>query len=202
MSLDLRILLRPKTTLRGLAEAPLPSGFRIGCRRPLFLTVVLACLVSLAATSTLTARIALPSIPVWSYVAIVELLALYAVIYTRRDRLPLTRAIDLFFAGHAAWTLLLILIVALIASLPPVHWWTILIRVATTGMVAAIVWSAYIDFWFFRFVFGARPARAIGDVLIHRAVTWLAMFTIFAAPDISPTGFAREVTEAVAEILR
>jgi hypothetical protein len=201
-SLDAQVLLRPASTLRFLAKPPFPSGLRIACRRPLFLTLVLGCLVSLAATGTLTARIALSSLMVWVYVPAVETAALLALIGKRRDRMPLTRAIDLFFAGHAAWTLLLIVIVGLIATVQPAHWWMILTRVAMGGMAAAIVWSAYVDFCFFRYVVEATRARAIRDVVVQRAITWLVVFSIFAAPEITPAGLAREISEAVLEVLR
>jgi len=201
-STDARILLRPASTLRSLAAPPLPAGLRVACRRPLFLTLVAASLVSLAATGTLTARIAGPSLFVWVYVPAVEALALYAVIRTRRTQIPFTRAIDLFFAGHAAWTLLLVVIVGLIALVPPAHWWMILTKVGMAGMAAVIVWSAFIDFCFFRYVYGASRARAIRDVAFQRAITWLLVFSIFAAPEVTPAGLAREISEAVAEVLR
>ena len=201
-STDARILLRPASTLRSLAAPPFPVGLRVACRRPLFLTLVAASLVSLAATGTLTARIAGPSLFVWAYVPAVEALALYAVIRTRRNRIPFSRAVDIFFAGHAAWTLLLIVTVGLIALVPPAHWWMILTRVTMAGMAVVIVWSTFIDFCFFRYVCGASRARAIRDVTIQRVITWLVIFSIFAAPEVTPAGLARELSEAVAEVLR
>ena len=76
-----------------------PTSFLVACRRPFFLTFVFACVVSLAATGTLTARIAAPALLIWVYVPAVEALALYVVIRTHRDRLPLARARRPLFCG-------------------------------------------------------------------------------------------------------
>ncbi len=138
----------------------------------------------------------------WLFVPAIEALALFAVMRPRRERVPLSRAVDLFFAGHGAWTLLILAIIGLIALSPPVRWWMLLTRVAMAGMAVVVVWSTYIDFCFFRHVAGSRPAAAIRDVAVIRLLTWFAVFSIFASPELTPGGLASELSEAVGDLLR
>ena len=42
-----------------------------------------------------------------------------------------------------------------------------------------LVWSGYIDFWFFRRIFGSTPARAVGDLLVQRVICWTAALAVF-----------------------
>ena len=102
----------------------------------------------------------------------------------------------------AAWMLLLLSIAGLLAFAPPAYWWMLLIRVSLIGLAIVVFWSAYIDFCFFRHVIGASAAAAVRDVAVHRTITWLVVFSIFATQELTPWGLARELSEAVAEILR
>ena len=49
-SIDARVLVRPASTFGSIAGRLDPIAGRTACRRPAFLTLVLACAVSLAAT--------------------------------------------------------------------------------------------------------------------------------------------------------
>ena len=201
-SVDAQILVRPASTFQSLAAAPARTSVRIGLRRPLFVTFVIACAVSLAATGVLTARIAGPSMVYLACVPMVEALALIAVIGRRRHHVPLIRAIDIFFAGHAPWTLLVIAITGLLVSVPLAYSWMILTRVAMAGMALVAGWSAYIDFCFFRAMFGASRRAAFRDLVVLRVITWLIVFSVLAAPEFTPWGLAREISEAVKEVSR
>ena len=200
MSLDAWVLVRPAAAFQWLAAQPLAGGLRVAWRRPLLLTFVIGCVISLAATGTLTARLVGPPMLYWAFVPITEILALVAIVRRRRG-IPLAVLIDRFFAGHAAWMLLLLSIAGLLAFASPAYWW-LLIRVSLIGLAIVLSWSAYIDFCFFRHVVGASPAAAARDVAVHRAITWLVVFSIFATQELAARGLVREVSEAVAEILR
>ncbi|HYN05956.1 MAG TPA: hypothetical protein VES67_01075 [Vicinamibacterales bacterium] len=200
-SVDAWVLVRPAAAFQWLAAQPLSTGLRVAVRRPLLLTFVMGCIVSLAAAGTLTARLVGPPMLYWAFIPIAEILALAAIV-RRRGRLPFAALIDGFFAGHAAWLLLLIAIGGLLAFSPPALWWTILTRVSLVGLALVVVWSAYVDFCFFRHVVGAGRGAALRDVVVHRAITWLVVFSIFATQELTPWGLYREVAEAIAEILR
>jgi hypothetical protein len=108
--------------------------------------------------------------------------------------------IDTFFAGHAAWTLFLLVIAATMAVAPPQYWWFLITRFGIGGIVLVIGWSAYVDVCYFRYVCGARLTRAIGDVVLHRLVAWTLIFWIFAVPDSTPLGVIQEIVRAMAEV--
>jgi hypothetical protein len=78
----------------------------------------------------------------------------------------------------------------------------VLTRISLTGLALVVCWSAYVDFCFFRHVVGAGTGAALRDVVLHRAITWLVVFSIFATQELTPFGLLRELSEAVVEILR
>jgi hypothetical protein len=63
-----------------------------------------------------------------------------------------------------------------------------------------MLWSAYIDFWFFRTVLRASRAGAVRDVVVNRLLTWTAVFLIFAVETWTPGALVRELTEAFKEM--
>src|SRR5262245_34805955 len=122
-SVDARVLIRPAPTFQAMAAWQAATGRFVAWRRPLFVAFVLGCVVSLIATGSLTLRLAAPAVIYWAYVPATEVLALVAVLGRRRDRQPLGRLIDTFFAGHGAWTLFLILIAGILLQVSSAHWW-------------------------------------------------------------------------------
>jgi hypothetical protein len=67
-------------------------------------------------------------------------------------------------------------------------------------MLVVILWSAYIDFWFFRTMLSANRAAAIRDVLVQRLLTWTAVFLVFAVEAWTPGALVRELVEAFKEM--
>jgi hypothetical protein len=49
-----------------------------------------------------------------------------------------------------------------------------------------IVWSAYVDFCFFRFVMHRNAAGAGRDLVLQRLVSWTIIIAIFGGPAIPP----------------
>ena len=204
-SLDARVLVRPSRAFQTLAggEQDAPgdrTGFWLAARRPLFLTFVLACVVSLLATSVASLRLIAPTAIYWSFVPLVEILALVIVVWRRRAGRGLAYLIDTFFAGHAAWTLLLLAVGATMAVASPAHWWFLITRPVIVAIVIVIGWSAYVDVCFFRYICGARLSRSIGLVALNRFIAWLLIFWIFAVPEATPLGVFQELAEAVLEV--
>src|SRR5262245_35637092 len=193
-SLDARVLVRPASSFGSIGARAAGGRVWTACRRPLVLTVVLACIVSLLASGTLTLRLVLSASTYWVTTPLAETLALAIVLGRRRDRVGLPRAIDLFFAGHAPWTLLLLAIAASLAFLRPDVGWRLLIHVWPWFAILAIAWSAYIDVCFFRAIVGANRATAVRDVVVLRLLTWTAVVAIFAWPSMTPDGLADMVS--------
>lgn len=156
--------------------------------------------MSLLGTGVAAVRLVAPTAIYWSVVPVVEILALASVLGRRWRSRGLPLLIDAFFAGHAAWTLFLLALGAAVAMTPPQHWWFLLVGPGLAGMVIVAGWSAYIDVCFFRYVCGAKLARAVGDAVLYRLIGWTLIFWVFAVPEPTPFGVIQEIAEAVAEV--
>jgi len=147
--------------------------------------------MSLITSSGLTLRLAGPAAIYWSFVPLAEIAGLAAVCWPGRRTRPLSRMLDLFFAGHAPWLFWLIGLCAIWSFVPTIQAFA-LTRIWLYGAGAiAVVWSAYIDFRFFRFVMGRNAARAARDLLLQRLVSWTLIIGIFGGPAIPPEIAAR-----------
>jgi len=197
-------LVRPARVFQALVgernAGPVRSTFWMAVRRPVFLTLVIACVVSLLATSVATLRLVGPTALYWSFVPVVEILALTIVLWSRRNSQTLASLVDVFFVGHAAWTLFLLLFGAALALSPPQHWWFLVTRPAIAGIVLAAGWSAYVDVCFFRYVCGATLSSAIGSAALFRVIAWIVFFWIFAVPEPTPLGVIQELVAAFKDL--
>jgi hypothetical protein len=198
---DAWVLASPSRAFAHMAAAADRPGVWTAVRRPLFVALALASLVSLIAEGGLTARIAVPAIVYWAYVPAAEMLALVLVAGRSRRGPRLSNAIDIHFAGHGPWLLLLFGIAVSLSFLPPPIAWPLLVRVWLPAMFVVIAWSAYIDACYFRVVFGAGAGGAALRVAALRLITWSIVITIFAVPSMTPWGLMREMAEAVKEVL-
>lgn len=171
-------------------------------RRPLFLAVVFGCVLSVTATGTVTLRVAGPAAVYWSFVPLVEVLALMALILHRRPRVPLPLAIDAFFAGHGPWILFLVAFSTLLSFMPLSLWWALLTGPALWATAFVMLWSAYIDFCFFRVLLAESRVAAVRDVVVNRVLTWTVVFVVLGVPALTPRGIAKEIAEALQEVLR
>ena len=205
-SLDARALVRPARTFQALATTQrgrdVRSTFWTAARRPLFLCLVIGCVISLLGTSVATMRFIGASAMYWSFVPLIEILGLAIVVWRRRGSRRFASLIDAFFAGHAAWTIFLLLLGAVMAVAPPQYWWFLLTRPAMAGLVAVTGWSAYVDLCFFRYVCGAPLASAIRSTLLNRVIVWILVFWIVAVPEPTPFGVIQEIVEAIVELLK
>ena len=155
---DVRIMLRPASTYRELIALPVRPGNWLALRRPLLFSFVLACTVSFAASGRLTLRLVIPATTYAALGTLVEVLAL-AVVCPRSapsetPSVSFSRSLDLFFSGFGVWLLWLCAFGAIWAFASPVHafrWtgprWNLYV------LSALVLWSGYIDFCFFRYVF-------------------------------------------------
>lgn len=122
----------------------------------------------------LSLRLTVPATLYWSFVPLVEIAGLAVVWRRKREPIPFSLAIDLFFRSNAPYLLWVIGFAAIWAFVPTVRvnrWF------ATTGpwlhsaYVAAFC-SACLDLRFFRSVLGRGWAGAVASLLTQRAVTW------------------------------
>jgi hypothetical protein len=169
---DLAVLLRPAAAYRELAARTGAAAWK----RPLWFALLGGCAASVTTTGALTARLVVPCAIYASLVPLVEI-AVLAGLLRRGRAVPLARAVDLFFMGHCAWSLWLIMVSAIFAFTTPMEAFEVtgtLWRWSTIG--GALAWSAYTDYCFFRCV---SPERVWRNLLAQRAVCWTAGLVIF-----------------------
>lgn len=112
------------------------------------------------------------------YVPLLQMMALAVVC---RGALPFRRAVDLFYAGHAPVSLLLLGFSAAWGFAPSGQ------AYAQMGFwffaaLVALAWSAYVDFHFYRLVAGRGAGSAVGAVVLHRLLWWIPALAIFVGP--------------------
>lgn len=162
------------------SSAPSSRSSWIALRRPVAVTLFIACAASLMATGSVTARLVLPAAVYWSFVPLVQLAGLAVVFRKRLD----AATIDAYFAGHGPWLLWLAAFAALWTLMRPEAaygswgfpdvWWV--------SASAVAVWSLWIDFGFFRRIAARNAKDAVRDLAIQRVVSWSIGMLIFVAP--------------------
>jgi len=182
------VMIQPRSAFAALARQPAHGGMWLAIRRPLFLAFLIGCTISLVTSPGLTLRLAGGATVCWSFVPIAGIAALIAVRRRNRDGLPLARTIDLYFTGQGPSALWLIGLSAIWSFLPPARAFAFSTPFWLYGAASvAIVWSAWIDFCFFRLVLG----RGWGGLLLQRLISWSLVILIFGAPSIPPEIAAR-----------
>src|SRR5687767_14667676 len=120
ISTDLRLLRGPAATYRecvAQTRASQPPALSIFVRAALPAGIA-GIATAIAATGRITWSLALSGGICWSFVSLVQLATAVAVVAPGVARAELGRAIELFFLGHAAWSLWLIAVAALLPAAP------------------------------------------------------------------------------------
>jgi hypothetical protein len=175
ISPDIQIMFAPRATLARMASAH-PASRSWPWRRPLILALFIGATMSLIATRVLTARLVFSEALGWLFVPILQAMSLALVWWPHRRRLPFARALDLFFASNGPWLLWLLGLGAVTAFAPSLqaYKWpdSAALPMLSIAAVAAL-WSAYIDYCFFRLAFDHTPRRAAQTLVIQRAFVWV-----------------------------
>jgi hypothetical protein len=144
--------------------------------RPLFTAWLFGCVVSLLISGSLTLARVVPAAITWSWVPLFEILALAAVWKMSPRPIPFACAVDRFCAGNAPWWLWLIVFGA--------FWYRFSIAVWLAAAAVVAVWSAILDYRFFRLALASpAPAR---DLLAERAVAWTPAILLFGGSSLWP----------------
>ena len=173
MSADLGVMLNPTAAYSQMFAQPAGRASWTFWRRPLFLALVLGCMVSLLTLRSLSLRLVLSSMAAWAFVPLFEIGALMAVWRTKRATVSLPAAVDLFFTGHGPWSLWSIGLGAFGSWFPDFP--EPAFSAWECSVCAILVWSWYIDLCFFR-CFSARPVR---DLLVQRAISWSLFLAVW-----------------------
>ena len=184
---DLWVMLKPKAAYPYLAQLPARTGAWLVLRRPLFFAFVLGCMISLITSGGLSVRLVGSGAACWSFVPLLGIGSLAAVCWSERRIIPLPRAMDLFFTGYGPWSFWLVGSGAFWSSVPvQAYDSTATVRIWLASGVVIMVWSCYIDSWFFRCILKRTSARARRDLLVQRAISWSLGLLIFGAGSLWP----------------
>jgi hypothetical protein len=179
---DGRAAVQPRRAFQSLAQQPPQQGAWLALRRPLFVAFVLACGVTMMATEPFDPRLVISNMLGWVFVPLCEALALVAVAWPTRKRIPLSRSVDLYFTGHAPW-LLWFTALSFDWSLQPPHFAPSFMfyrfRPLVAGTLLVIAWSCYVDYCCLHLALGRTPLRALRDLALQRATSWTLILFIF-----------------------
>jgi len=175
VSAELRLIVSPRDTYARLARTRSRGGVLVALRRPALAAVVIGAAIALGATGHVTPRLLLSTTLCWALVVVLQVAIAVAVIAgPSRRTVGLSRALDLFFASHAPWSLWLLAAAAWSPSplgrpLTPVLVSAVVPLGLTVRMLAA----------YFREVLELDPRHARLRTIAQQAATWgipLALF--------------------------
>src|SRR3954454_8458493 len=115
MSPELRLIVAPRETYAALAAVPARVSALAALRRPALVALVIGVAVAMTATGRATPALVLSTTLTWSYIVLLQLaVALPLIAPAARRARGVAPALDLFFAGHAPWSLFTLLAGALL----------------------------------------------------------------------------------------
>jgi hypothetical protein len=169
LSLDLLVMSAPSRAYRRLA-----SGHRASLagalKRPLLVAIILGTCVCIYAIHRVTLGLALSAVLTWSFAVVVQIFAAAAIVASSTRRtVSVPAAVDLFFMGHAPWSLWLLAVAAWAAWLP--HPTRMDYIVLITAAVP-IAWTAVIVLAFCREVLNDAPRPAVIRTVFHQFLVW------------------------------
>jgi hypothetical protein len=174
VSPELRLIAAPRDTYASLARAPVTPSMAVALRRPALVALIIGISVAIAATGRASPALVLSTTLTWSYVVVLQLAVALAMIAPRAGRgIGVARALDLFFAGHAPWSIF-ILLGAAVMSLP--LGWSQWPLEALAVVPAVLTWR--IVRAFFAEVLGMDRQAARRAAVVHQAVTWATFVAV------------------------
>jgi hypothetical protein len=152
-------------------------GFARALRRPLFVALLVGCCVAMLGTRHVTPALVVSTTVCWSVlVAMQVLIALVVIAGPARRGVGVGRALDLFFAAHAPWSLWMLALVA---------WHPTSVEKTLTPILAAAIVPLVLTIRsvhaFFREVLGLSLRAATARTAAHQALTWSLLLTAYGA---------------------
>ena len=168
-------MISPRVAYASLVREGVRVAPMAALRRPLLVAVVMGASVSIAATGRATPVLVMGTTVSWSYVVLLQLAIALVLIAPRAGRtVGLARAIDLFFAGHAPWSLFVLAAAAWAPSPVGRPLWPLFVPAA-----AAVVLTPRIVAAFFGEVLGLSVPEARRMTILQQAITWTVIVGVF-----------------------
>jgi hypothetical protein len=182
---ELRVLVHPVGSYRQLAAQATDDGPWFVLRRPLFVALVAGAFVSFTASGRLIVPLLLDGALFWSFVPILQMSAIAGVVLTlARGRMPITKAIDLFFVGHAPWLLWLLTVAGTCLFFPMKRiylWPTQPGWLLPFSLLIAWIWSNVTTFGFLRGALDLTVRQSIVALLFYTVMLWGIVFAYLFA---------------------
>ena len=148
------------------------GGVGLTLRRPALVALILGTGSSFASTGHLTLGLLLSGFTCWSFVPLLQIATAAAMMRSRStssSALPLGRRLDLWFMGHAPWSLWIF--AAMFATGNAPTWARVEWPMIATALIP-IVWTSVIAAAFCCVVLGDSRNAAIARIALHQAITW------------------------------
>jgi hypothetical protein len=166
---DLHVMARPARTYAAALASPPPGAWGF-VRRPALVALVLGTATAVSSTGRLTLGLLASGFLCWSFVPLLQIATAAAIMRSPSARsIPLAHRLDLWFMGHAPWSLWMVIAAAILAAAPA--GWHVEWRLIASAVIP-IVWTSVIGVAFCRVVLGDPPAMASARTALHQAVTW------------------------------
>ena len=175
MSPELGLLFSPRDTYARLARAPRQGTIVTALRRPLLVALVFGVTTAMSTTGRVTPSLLLSTTLCWSFVVVLQAVIATALIAApARRTVGLPRALDLFFAGHAPWSLWMLAAAAWAPSPIGRPVWPLLAAAAVPLLLTPRIVKA-----FFQEVLEMDPRHAFARAAAQQAISWGAFVALF-----------------------
>lgn len=168
-------MLSPRDTYAALARVPGRLTVLTALRRPLLVAAVLGVSAAMGGTGRVTPALLLSTTLCWVFAVGLQIaIALPLITGPSRRTVGLRRAVDLYFAGHAPWSLWMLATVAWAPSPIGRPLTPVLVAAAVPILLTPRILSA-----FFREVLELDPRDALVRTAAQQAMTWVAFVVLF-----------------------
>ena len=173
---DLQVMRSPAAAYALALDRPCAGAWRVVSRAALT-ALVMGTASAFAATGHVTLQLLVSGVVCWAFVPFLQIATAAVILRPNGTRsLPLNRRLELWFMGHAPWSLWIVA-VTLLMGMPGIRSrleWAIIATAVLPG-----IWTSVIAAAFCRVVLGYPRSAAIARTALHQAVTWTLLLLYF-----------------------
>ena len=166
---ELRLMLAPAGEYARLAALGRESTTFRALSRPALSLLIVGAASGAASTGRVDAQVVLSGALCWSFAIAIQVMASILLVRSAPDRhLDVRRSLELWFLGHAPWSLWILTVAAVVFTVPAL----VSLEVALLSATVPSVWTAAVVYAFGRHVLRSDRRRALWQTAVHQAVTW------------------------------
>lgn len=175
----LRVLVRPHETYAAAVHARRSDSLWTAVRRPLFVALIQGVAISMVATHSVAAPLVVSVAASWAILVAAQVAgALLLIRSAAAPRVGASGALDLFFLGHAPWSLWLLVsagVMTVASTLTILRWLAIVSMIVPAALTSRIVAA------FDEAVLGSSRRSAVRRTMLHQGLMWAALVLYIAA---------------------